>query len=90
VSFANIPVSLSEVRAEKEGDGKLWSPRDALVSILRDIDAGKVAPTDVVICYREDLDGGNSRTRFACAGKSGTLATLGMLARVSFMMQERD
>ena len=55
-NFANYPVSTSEVRANREEDCRLWSPRDALISILRDIDEGKVAPDALICIYRERGD----------------------------------
>lgn len=42
MDFAGQPISLSERRAEKSGKAKDWSPRDALVSLLREIDAGEL------------------------------------------------
>lgn len=90
MTYEDVPVSLKERRAEKSQDGTLWSPRDALISLLRDIDKGKLSPTDVVICYREEHATGAGRTRFAAAGPGGLVTSLGMMARVSFTMQEKD
>lgn len=90
MSFADAPISLNEVRAERERDGKLWAPRDALVNLLRDIDTGQVNPTDMVVAYRVDTENGGHATRFVCAGPGALHVSLGMMARVSFMMQEKD
>jgi hypothetical protein len=92
MTFANAPVSLGETRALKMADGRLWTPRDALVAMLRDIDEGKEDPTDIVICFREkgSKHGNDYRARFLAAGPEGVHVALGLLARVSFMMQERD
>lgn len=39
--YANYPVSLAERKAEASGKARDWTPRDALISVLRDLDAGK-------------------------------------------------
>lgn len=54
-SFVNHPVSITEARAERGSDGSLWTPRDALISILRDIDEGRLEPSDLVIVMRVPL-----------------------------------
>lgn len=51
-SFADHPVSIAEARADRASDGSLWTPRDALISTLRDIDEGRLAPSDLVISMR--------------------------------------
>lgn len=38
--FKDYPKSLDEVRANKAKNGAKWTPRDALISLLRDIDNG--------------------------------------------------
>lgn len=61
--FKDAPVSVAELRADKAGDGRLWTPRDALVNLLREIDRGEVAPDTLVIAFR---DQGLTRFRMAC------------------------
>lgn len=53
------PISLAEVRAVKAQDSRLWSPRDALASVLRAIDSGEIAPTAISIDYYEDTPDGD-------------------------------
>lgn len=50
--FGKHPVSLAEVKAEKERDGRLWTPRDVLISLLRDIDNGVISPTTMVVVHK--------------------------------------
>lgn len=47
--FSNHPHSISELRGNKKRDGSEWTPRDALISALRDLDSGEVKPTSIVI-----------------------------------------
>lgn len=50
--FANAPQSITELRSEREGDMSLWTPRDVLVHILRQIDSGEIEPKHVVVAMR--------------------------------------
>ena len=35
--FKGHPQSIAEIKADREGDGSLWTPRDALIALLREI-----------------------------------------------------
>jgi hypothetical protein len=83
--FANYPVSLAERKAETSGKARDWSPRDALIAVLRDIDAGKKVDA-VVICYRE-IDGDERNTHFSMSSPD-CLTGLGLLSRVAHMINE--
>jgi len=50
-SFAEYPHSINELR--KDNNAATWTPREALVNLLRDIDRGEVEPTALVICIAE-------------------------------------
>lgn len=52
-SFADHPRSVAEIRSERSTDARDWTPRDVLISVLRDIDAGKIAPSAIVVCVDE-------------------------------------
>ena len=68
--FSNAPQSITEIRADKAENGALWTPRDALVSLLREIDRGDCKPDALVIIVRELGDGPgkvNTFYRNACA-----------------------
>lgn len=83
----DIPVSLAERRAERAWDGREWSPRDALVSLLREIDKEGVKPENIVIAYNERHDDGATSTHFRAAGPGGGLVALGILERVKTKIQ---
>lgn len=56
--MADHPINFAEQRALANEDNSLWSPRDCIAAVLRDIDSGKIAPTAVMIHYYEpDGDG---------------------------------
>lgn len=49
--FKDHPKSITEARADKYNDGSMWSPRDALIALLREIDNGEIAVEHMVICF---------------------------------------
>lgn len=56
-NFADHPVSLGEHRANVSEDGRLWTPRDMLIALLREIDRGELAEIDglvITIGYRHE------------------------------------
>lgn len=71
---------VSEIRSDQSGNGADWSPRDALINLLRDIDAGKSKPTSLVICWREASGIGES-SHYSSACKT-PWDGLGLLARI--------
>lgn len=50
-SFADAPQSFTERRSDMvEEGGKVWTPRDALIRALREIDSGQINPSVLVVC----------------------------------------
>ncbi|WP_276200323.1 hypothetical protein [Chelatococcus sp. XZ-Ab1] len=49
--FSKAPMSISEIRAQKVRDGSMWTPRDVLVSLLREIDAGERAVDTLFVAF---------------------------------------
>lgn len=87
--FADYPRSVNELRGTDNAAD--WTPREALVSLLRDIDSGVVENIDaVVICYRHKGDKpGATRTHFVNAGPDVHVA-MGMMEVVKFQMMEGE
>lgn len=85
--FSNHPQSVAEVRSERTADGRLWSPRDALVSLLRDIDSGKVSPQALIVVFSEVNDAGDSYTLFRNAAPDYH-TSMGLLAAAQFKITE--
>jgi hypothetical protein len=86
--FTDHPVSISEARASKEHDSRLWTPRDALINLLRDIDSGKVAPDALVCVYRATDEDGDLCTRYLNATQDIDIA-VGLLARGQSLLMRR-
>lgn len=49
--FSNQPKSITEIKANKNSDGTLWIPRDALIHLLRLIDSGEEKIDMIIIGY---------------------------------------
>jgi hypothetical protein len=60
-NFAAAPVSIGEHRSITEQDCSLWTPREMLVKLLRDIDTGAWNPEGIVLSYFYK-DGEGTRT----------------------------
>lgn len=75
--FSNI-TSLGEIRADKSRDCKDWSPRDALIYILGQIDRGEIAPDCLMVIYDRKDKKGEEELGFTQAGPSW-LKRLGLL-----------
>lgn len=78
--FSKYPQSFTEIRAKKDDDGNIATPRDTLISILRAIDAKEMNIESVYICYQEEKREDGTRTRgFFRGGKGGWERDLSML-----------
>ena len=53
-NFSDHPKTLSEIRSDKSESALDWEPRDLLISLLRDIDSGKLNIKECILCYRGD------------------------------------
>jgi hypothetical protein len=58
-SFENYPKTISEHKSDKTRSPLDWTVRDALVSMLRMIDAKEIKPDTIVIAYRERPENGD-------------------------------
>ena len=83
--FSTYPRSIAEVRSDKTGNASQWTPRDALIDTLRQIDSGELNPDALTIVYRETTGPGVTNTGWRCAGPDLTV-TLGMLTYAQIRM----
>lgn len=77
-SYAEHPVSITEERATRAGLGDLWTPRDCLLQMLRDVDQGEIKPIDLVVAYSEQVEENvmGVHTRTACRTFFNSIALL--------------
>lgn len=81
-SFANVEV----LGAHRDGDNAgAWTPRDALLEMLRMIDAGEAAPDALIICFSESVGPGQRKTAFRQSSPDN-LVSLGLLARTTALI----
>lgn len=86
-SFANHPKSVTEIRSDKSNAAKDWTPRDALVALLRDIDGGLKVEA-LVVAYALPADQPKS-IGFAVASPD-ILITRGLLATAMLKTESMD
>lgn len=87
-NFSNAPFSINELKATKHSSASHWGPRDVLVSMLREIDNGRVNPDALVLIYH--VPNGSADVRgdvFVLTACKGFLKTLGLIARAKWIMQ---
>ena len=84
--FKDHPISISERQALKTEDPRKWSARDVLISVLRDIDSGKVNPKALVVGFYEELPDGKVSTNIF--QKSDNVVELsGLIARMAIVAE---
>lgn len=84
--FSKAPVSITELRSSKTQRAADWTPRDALIHMLRQIDEGKVELNDLVLVGRGKESG--EPTVFWSAATANSYETLGLLARVQHIFNQ--
>ncbi len=78
--YKDHPPSVSEIKSDRSRNAKDWTPRDALISALRDLDAGKIKPNVLIIGCAEILETGGVDPTFYLSAPNVLLA-LGMIER---------
>lgn len=89
--YSDYPRSLSEVRADKECRGDLWSPRDVLIDLLRAIDNGEKCPSVIFVAHGEiktDENGKHSVSTHYSVSAPNCYVALGCLERAKKMFCE--
>lgn len=89
-NYSNVPLSIAELRAAKERSAEPWTPRDALISLLRDIDSHKVDPVSIVIVFDTMPEPGHesSSSTFYIAAVRGFHKAIGLLTFARFLMMK--
>jgi hypothetical protein len=78
--FKEYPTTLGEARSDRTNCSKDWSPRDCLISILRDIDSGLISPDKlIVITHYDETDEMDEYTRACYAGDVSLVERMGLL-----------
>jgi hypothetical protein len=77
-SFADHPESIQELRSDRTQNAADWSPRDALIAMLRKIDRGEIDSDALVVVWRQRKGEGVAESGFAVASPD-VHVTLGLL-----------
>lgn len=85
--FSGYPKSVSEEKANREASAALWTPRDAIISVLRDIDSGELDITAVSIAFLHKTEAGGEKVGYSTSAPNTTTA-LGLLSRASFLIND--
>ncbi len=95
-NFANHPLSITEAKAAKDEKSQTWTPRDCLISLLREIDEGRTDPKILVIAYamttRDDEGGAQSAFKMATPAahkELGVYTAIGVLESVRDLILEQ-
>ena len=67
-STVNTVANFNEARAERERNSTLWTPKDALERLLKDINEGRRNPTLMYVCLSEETGRGTEMLYHYCAG----------------------
>lgn len=87
--YKNAPESISELKAYSTENMADWTPRDVLVSLLRDIDSGMYEEIDcMVVAFRERKNGGGLSSRFRQCGPD-IQTSMGLMEIVKLNMMDR-
>ncbi len=71
MDYSSHPPTINEIRSDKTQNGSDWTPRDALIALLRDIDSGKTTLSAVFIAGLVlGKDPNAVRPFFSAAGKN--------------------
>jgi hypothetical protein len=83
-SFADYPKTVGEHRSDKTDEASDWTPRDALIAMLRDIDTGVVAPDNLIIVWSAThghTSSSGAAAGFLTANQDGIIAMVGDMER---------
>ena len=88
-SYADVPVSIAEARSDRTAKSNDWTPRDALISMLRQIDRKEIAPDQLVI-IRVAKNGNLFSQDSSYAGDFSTYELMGLLIAESHKLHDGE
>jgi hypothetical protein len=87
VNYADHPPTIGELRSDRSDCASDWSPRDLLISVLREIDSGALNLDALVLVYRKRCESPNKVHRPGYRVATPDIyTTLGMLSAASFKL----
>ena len=91
-NFKGFPRTIGELRSDKSDNGRDWTPRDALISLLREIDSGETKATAIFICGVEQSQEGGLWRVFYRNASASQVESLGVieLSKEKFLRESRE
>lgn len=86
-SFAEYPVSITTHKATMHRDAGLWTPRDALVDMLRRIDRGELKPRAIIIGVDFEGEDGDGAMTYNISSPN-FLTSVGLAGRVFYSVNQ--
>lgn len=83
--YGDAPISIGEHRANVSMNAADWSPREVILSVLRDMDNGIVEADAIVVVYRKMASKGIGDSAYV-ASSPDLQTTLGLLETAKFSM----
>ena len=77
-SLADHPPTIGEIRFDRSQNAAHWTPRDALIAMLRLIDSGEIDPDALVVVWRQHKGNGKTDSGYYAAAPD-VHASLGLL-----------
>lgn len=87
MDYSDHPLSITEIKSDKTNRGSDWTPRDALIALLRDIDSGKRDVQGIFIAARVAGAGEGACRPFFSACARDPIDAMGMieLAKLAYV-----
>ncbi len=91
MDYSKHPPTINEIKSDKTGNGSDWTPRDALIALLRDIDSGKIVLSGLFLAGLAPGADANAVRPFFSVSAKNPVEALGMLdlARDSYLRAGR-
>lgn len=86
-NFAEYPVSITTHKATMNCDAALWTPRDALIDMLRRIDRGEIVPRALIIAVDFEDSNGDGCMTYNIASPN-FLTSVGLAGRVFYSVNQ--
>ena len=77
--------SINAIRADRENDNTLLSPRDLMFDVVADIDDGTVSPTKAFVIVVDDADGQYRLNWFASNAKASEIISMCEAAKIHML-----
>lgn len=85
-NYASYPKTIGELRSDRTEDCGDWTPREALIDVLRQIDSGAKVES-LIVCWRQNNENGKQTGHFRTATPD-VFVSLGLLSSTICKMQD--